>query len=633
MLGSLGSVIQRGNTMAEITSTDMNSKQLLALIKLDGLVSPTENEGVGRARLVEMLQALPAATKTNSNMLLTRLEKHFPEAVLSSDEYLTLSFVERCIQEIIDQTSLDPELVWLVQRFAPLVALIAVAKGPAKLFTNSAAFAPIDLLCKNCLGWSSDLGVLGQIYLEKVENLLREVSLDPKTQKEELQQVKDFFQSEHKRYAEREALYTRIELDELETAAARDEVARIINAEMEGKKFPFFVVILLQGEWLDFIQWVLLKKGPDSKYWGNALKLTKMLVWSLQEHDWNDAEEQKKLGNIIKNLPSKARALDKQLDTELEWAENAIADAEAEYERILDGKPSECGEFSPVELKGIASVGNDVNLSDEIKRDINPGEWFFYEELDQESSRLKLILLWENKQLLFTNHNHKGAIAIGYADFCRSLASGKVRKLNPFFDCNTIVRNFVDKLLAAQQQRKIDAARKKQSDKEALGRQVEEAKKLVAAANVDLSQLSLTERKEALIGEIEEIRKAEAEEQHELLKQQQEELQKQQEAEKQLHTATTKVLELGKGAEVSISTDGRLIECKLLTRMASIDRYIFVDRDGVKAAEYNQQELVDLQMAGNLEVLSKGEEFEDTLASVVRGLREDRDRIFAEDEI
>lgn len=614
-------------TMPQKKTATLNSKQLMTLLKLGSRGKALHGAGVGKAKLMEMLQTLPPVAKGDSAGLLARLERYYPEPALSFDECLILSFVDDCIGEILKQASLDPDLEWLIFRFAPHVALVAVAKGPAKLFDSSPAFGMIDQLCEYCIGWSRDLGILGELTVEKVEKLVEEVSFEPKIQSTQLKELKNYFQSEYKRFSDREALFTRAELRKLESAAARDRVAGIINQEMEGHQFPFFIIILLQGEWLDFIQLVLLKKGLQSKEWQAALKLTRMLIWSLKDRAQDNANERTRLRNIIANLPSRARALDKLVDVKKFIAENAIADIEAEYEAIQKGEPSERGEFTPIEIQGFASgKDSESSMSEKSKLEAAPGEWFYYEELDHESSRLKLILLWQNKQLLFSNHNCKSAIAIGYADFCRSLAAGRIRRLPPAPACNTIVRNYVEQLRKDQRQKQAEAKRRKKEEQEALRKQAEMAKKLVAASDIGRPKLSLAERKAALIKEIEAVRKVETARKQKAEK-------KKQAAEKILTDASDAIRRLGIGAEIKLTTKtDAVIECKLLTKMSSIDRYIFVDRDGIKVAQHNQEELVKLYLDKNLEILTKGEEFEDTLAAIVQGLREDRDKILAEEE-
>jgi colicin import membrane protein len=825
----------------------------MALVKQGNVDQQLYGAGVGQVKLMEMLQSLPPLAPEDNAGLLARLERYHPDPILSADECLILSFVDGCMREILNRASLDPQLERLILRFAPHVALVAVGKGPAKLFDTSPVFGLIDQLCKFCIGWSSDLGVLGELSIEKVTDLVEEVSFDPKVQRTKLKKLKQLFKKEHKIFADREAQFKRDEIRELESAGARDRVARIINREMEGNHFSFFMIILLQGEWLNFVQSVLLAKGPKSNEWTAAQNLTKSLIWSLKDHTSASAKQRDKLRDIITSLPSKARALEKRAGVGGSRAKNAMIDVEDEYQAILQGDPPERGEFTPIEMYEFnTGTFSPSSMLTRNRIEAAPGEWFLYEELDRESSRLKLILSWQNKQLLFTNHNHKGAIPIGYMDFCRSYTAGIIRRLPPVPSCNTIVKNYVEQLLKKQQQTKAEGTKRKNEATEkrkkvmAERRKKDEAerRKKVAADRLQKAELDRLRKAEALRlqqaeldklrraeakrlkkegaerrkqaaaekrkkakadrlqkAELDRLRKAEAKrlkkEEAERRKQaaadkrkkaeadklkkaeadkrkkeeadkrrkadadkrrkaeadkrkkedadkrrkadadkrKQEESDKRKQAEadkrkqadadkrrkadadkrkqaeadkrkqadadkrrkeeadkrrkadadkrrkeeadqrrkadadkrkqaeadkrKQAEAARTQkqatksqpvdktmpiaeeviddaiaaISGLGLGAKILLeSAEGEVVVCKLLTKIANIGRYIFVDRGGIKVAQHNQEELVQLYLDRKLEILTRGEEFEDTLATVVRGLREDRDKTMAEEE-
>jgi hypothetical protein len=651
--------------------TTSNPKQLMALLKQGNADRRLLGAGVGQAKLMKMLHSLPPLERDDSTGLLARLERSHPKPGLSSNEYYILSFVDGCVRQILNRASLDPELEWLILRFTPHVAFIALAGGPEKLFDASPVFRLIDLLCKYCRGWNSDLGVLGETSVDKLEKLVKQVSVDPKTQRTRLKEIKDYIEREDKRFSDMEDEFRNAELKKLESAKMRDRVARLINQEMKGDNFPFFLVLLLQGGWLDFVQSVLLDKGSKSKEWTAAQQLTRKLIWSLKDHTRDNASQRTKLRGIIKNLPSSARALAKRVDIDMTATQHAIADIEAEYDAVLRGKPSECGEFTPIEIQESSSKNASESTRLEISKiDAKPGEWFYYEDSDRESSRLKLILSWQKKQMLFTNHNRKSAITIAYEDFCASLAAGVIRQLPPVPPCTTIVREYVERLLKGKQQQKAESNKRKKAqvdmrkkaqeerrkkadatirkkvvveklkkeERAALQKRLEKAKKLVAATEAKRSKLSLDERKAALTKEMAEIRKVETARNQKAVKQKRAGAKKKVAAgNKQLITAEVianandAIRGLGKGAKVILGSEtGELIICKLLTKMLNIDKFIFVDRGGIKVAQHGQQALVTMFLDGKLEILSRGEKFEDTLASVVRGLRNDRDRLVAD---
>ena len=65
-------------------------------------------------------------------------------------------------------------------------------------------------------------------------------------------------------------------------------------------------------------------------------------------------------------------------------------------------------------------------------------------------------------------------------------------------------------------------------------------------------------------------------------------------------------------------------DCKLGVKLQAADKYIFVDRRGVKVGEFKHKQLAAMVITGDCEILDSGTEFEDTLEKVVSGLREHR---------
>ena len=57
--------------------------------------------------------------------------------------------------------------------------------------------------------------------------------------------------------------------------------------------------------------------------------------------------------------------------------------------------------------------------------------------------------------------------------------------------------------------------------------------------------------------------------------------------------------------------------------ISSTGKYIFADQFGRKLAEYTREQLIALMVQDQLKILRNGDNFEDQLAKVIRGLRRD----------
>ena len=90
--------------------------------------------------------------------------------------------------------------------------------------------------------------------------------------------------------------------------------------------------------------------------------------------------------------------------------------------------------------------------------------------------------------------------------------------------------------------------------------------------------------------------------------------------------ATQSVSELQVGAWLEISSEANADEklrAKLSVIISSTGKYIFADQVGRKLAEYTREQLIAALVDGSIKVVRNGDNFEDQLAKVIRGLRRD----------
>src|SRR5690606_3911693 len=89
--------------------------------------------------------------------------------------------------------------------------------------------------------------------------------------------------------------------------------------------------------------------------------------------------------------------------------------------------------------------------------------------------------------------------------------------------------------------------------------------------------------------------------------------------------ATNRLNELQVGAWLEINAQGKgeKLRAKLSVIISSTGKYIFADQVGRKLAEYSRTELIELIANNTVKVLRNGDNFEDQLAKVIRGLRRD----------
>jgi hypothetical protein len=76
-----------------------------------------------------------------------------------------ISFVDDATTAILKQTDLD----FKIESFVRDVAALALEKNIHAVMRDDPLFTYVDLIIEDGIGWSEDLGILGQQYIEKIE--------------------------------------------------------------------------------------------------------------------------------------------------------------------------------------------------------------------------------------------------------------------------------------------------------------------------------------------------------------------------------------------------------------------------------------------------------------------------------
>jgi hypothetical protein len=492
----------------------------------------------------------------------------------------------------------------------------------------------------NCtVGWSDNLGRSGEQLMKKLDEVVvavREEGTDYEDLEKDLQV---FLDKEHARVKKLEERLTASETGQLRSQRGKIQAAQMINAKMQGQRLTETIISFLQGPWFDSIQLLLLTKGFDGDEWSRAEKLTETIIWTYQpigaapitnesvaveevkqeaealsveaeleteeisvetelkmeeasvelEQDSDDQAsddavdiqaETQRLYRIIEHLPNEIREWLVALERTSSIAEAAIENIESEHIQIISGGELEFVEdIRPIEID--QEVFNQTtSVSRILLRKVNnlePGQWFTFEE-DDVCIRIKLVLkLKDVKQLLFTNRNGMKALQKSFDEMAYLLSSGVVKPLNHQDVFSSAYANYYNGIVKGFEERTKRAA--------------------------DEVQESIKDEADKEAGKEENVERV-----------------------KEL---TLIVHGLNIGARLQLPNSiGSPEECTLAVKLAAADKMIFVSRTGVKLGEYNTEQLVQLLLVGDAEIQEAGVEFQDTLAQVVTKLRVDRDKSY-----
>lgn len=560
-------------------------------------------------KLIDLLRALPSlSTREHVDPILVQLSRHHHGACFNPNDHATLAFVDDAVTQILRQTDLDFKIEAFVRDLAPFIAAVALEEGVAAVTKPRPLLAVIDLLIHECVGWSEDLGILGDQFMDKLDDILRPLINCKAAPEDAHAALKAFFAKEGPVFDSMEQRLRDSELKVLASQKAKYFAADLLNRQMAGKQLPLFIIFMLQGSWYQFLQDVFRAYGQKSKEWQSAAKLSDALIRSLQMQ--SEKGEQR---SLMTSVPDHIKHFCDGMNFDTSQVEACLADVEAEYQQIQSGTPSDPCDFELMEIDADLAEGSQRVDAATLKRieGYEAGQWFLYDdphEPEEKVARIKLILNWnDTERLLFTNHNRRKVLHMSYGQLGSHLGDDSVRLLTPRGDAPAIIHSHLITVIHGIQQQK-----KKEVQIEAIDERKE------------VSHQYLVRRKQALI---------QALEQH---NQQAEQKRKRamvlrQKAEQKLEAASAAVKALKVEAWVKLPVmEGTLTPCRLVAVIPGADKYIFANRAGIKVAEYTGGQLSNMIVTENSEILDTGAEFVNVLASVVTGLREDRNKSYDE---
>lgn len=578
------------------------------LTALRGYYAPSLTGAVtiDREALLSILQRLPSlSTQAHNDSIVAQLSQHHPGIGLAVEDQAIIMFVDDCLSKILKQIDMEFRVEAMVRNIAPLVAIEALTSDVHALLQPLQIYELLDALIRECVGWSEDLGTLGEKYIEKTEAALLPLARGKLTPSECLKQFNEDLRSERHRQLKLEQNLIESERQKLIDDGAKQATAEMLNQQMAAQPLPLFIIFMMQGAWYEFAQKTYSDYGIESPQWARISELTQLLVWSLQPQAEAARQQQ-----LFVSLPRDVTTFADSVDFDTSDVTQCLADVEAEYEAITDGNPSPPCDFDPISSKMNTGIeGNvDTTLRTEIEATAT-GAWYLYDdkkEAEEKIARIKLIINDPiSGRLVFTNQNRRKVLHMTYMEFAARSSSGTVKSLDLSSPLKDIVSAHLDSII------KTIKAQKARELKE---QQVEQRKKI--------SKEFLSQQKTFIGDEMQRLKQRAA------LKKKRAKLLREK-VEKKLDAANEAVEKLRADAWVKLPLmEGTQTPCKLVAVVSAADKFIFANRAGIKVAEYTASQLSHMIVTENSEILDTGAEFENVLATVVSGLRENRNKSF-----
>ena len=554
---------------------------------------------IERERLIDLLQKLPRLTfGQQATSLMNQLAEHHSDVILSKRDHAILTFVDDIIYKLLSTTDLDYKVESLIRCLAAFLARTAIESGPSAITKPDAEVELLDLLLRRYIGWSEDLGLLGDEFMYQIDDEVDSLANGRTSSKQCLHHLQTELAANDRAFKKMEERLSQTEVTSLLQHKAQTNAANLLNRTMAGQKLPMFSIFMLQGAWYEFLQETVIQRGTDGVEWKKANNLTEALIWSLQAR--KSSEQRNK---VMSNLPDKISTFCREISPDSTTMEDVLLDIRSEYESIQSGNPSEPCDFQTLTPTTDANIElpSDYTPADPTISALAVDKWYLYQDQDR-VARLKLIMNDEQAQsLLFTNHCRYKTLRLGYGQMAAYLESGTIKPLSINDTASTMIkRHFQQIFQVISEQSRAEKA---------------------ATEHVHRAKLVLLHRKarkavrDKTLAKQKDIAKHKKKRSTALRRKS---LQK-------MKSARDSVARLQVEAWVDLPlVSGKLTTCKLVAIIPGGDKYIFADRSGAKVAEYTARQLSSLLVSENSEIIETGDEFDKNLSSIIIGQRHNR---------
>jgi len=573
--------------------------------------------------IIAFLRDIDATRLHDNPTLISLMAESHAEWIISDEDRSVINSVDDCSKIVFRLIDVEAEINQQLRRMLPEVACQLLKNPELPLVISEYTLLEVlDLLVSACVGWAPGLGKSGEDFYRKISDVVDKIQQGESDYKNIEANLQVFLNKEQIRIQKVEERLIASETGILRSAMSKTHTAQMINKAMAGKQLTQPIITFLQGPWNHSVQLLALTAGFDSDDWSRAVKMTETIIWTYQpiaaEDKEFESQEKQRLYRIIEHIPVEIRELLIAFEQQSDRIDHALEDLESEHVMVISGQPLEYAEFTPIET-GEEVFNQKTSVSRILLRkvkNLEPGQWFTFEE-DDVCVRIKMVLKLDDvRQLLFTNRNGVKALEKSFDELAYYLSAGVIKPLNHEDIFSSTFTTYYHGLVEKYEK----------DIKQAANKRIEDTREEIAQEEARRKSI---EEETRLAREIEEAHRAKLKEARQnLLKRAREEASKPENLEKVIELTVT-VSSLNVGAWLKLpDADGELEECKLAVKLTAVDKMIFVSRAGLRIGEYSIEELVQILVAGEGVIEHGGVEFEDTLAEVVTKLRRDRHKSY-----
>lgn len=515
---------------------------------------------------------------------------------LSPRIYNSLFLCDRLTDVFTRKANLDDHLKNILSGWRFVLAKIFVQFPDLLASADSSILTLIDEISASQIGWSPEPKRVSQVVVDRLQGAHQSLLSLNTGSSEAVDAISAQWRKDEDTQRERIAkLFQRLEATEQGAATSRYTTEYsffLLNKLLKGVALPASIYEFLVDRWQPVLRSVLLaatqdKESADNE-WKDTVKLTERLVFVFASSNRNNNSALfRQAEGLVDELAALANRHNIEIDND-EWESIQqlliMVLQNTDIERIT----------VPIKESSI-NFSADVNLShDECLNLIN--EWYLVKH-DENNTRLKFSRYFEDsREILWLNHAGMKSMLMPYEAFKKGQNTGTISKIKP---CYLVSQVFSETLrgLGKVAQAQYEAR--------------EKAKQKAAA---EAEQLRL-EKQQA-----EEAKRLQEQEAARLLKEQRFKAAEKERLEKE-QVVLKLIDDMSLGAWISVMEASAKEKYKLVVKINATDKLIFVDKMGLKKFEIKTPELMTRILGGDIEILSGGAEFDDTLSRVVGRLR------------
>lgn len=449
-------------------------------------------------------------------------------------------------------------------------------------------------------------------------------------------------------FAAHQRRLSRIEMRISEVAAAdgkqdRSEpvVVGVLNKEVGGRELPDMIVDFIYDEWRNSLRLVLRQEGENSPNWKRMISLTQSMVkiYEACQTEEGRVQYQRFWPSMFKGVKS----LLLSVAQDPEAFERALDPLELVCNALIRGAAPDLKKAPVLEAKSAMNKSFEVLPVDQLYMNqveaLTEGEWIRIKTPRGDYEACKLTVKANDMEpwVFVNNTGSKVARKNRYA-LAKGLRDGVVEIVGHGQWIDDLLRHAFDRLTILLEQQRAAAPLLSESTElqapenpvtETAAELESETGVATESPTVDMDDTALPTMEVThevmsgstlvMVGNQAESISADTETPDHAWEDYYQEESALTDAELEAASKAVAVLEVG--ALANYLKEGKQERCKLAVKMQAKDRYIFVDRVGVKVWEANQQQVIEAVARGLLTIIDSGVKFDRALERVVMNIQ------------